>query len=126
MGGLFYDDVVMDEDKLIQFQSTMLSEFLPSFMPILEDNSALSWTDKQKTWQKIRRGRYLEFNLLEDRGVRFGLAGAKPSRTDAIMISAPPCIEWPYRHSPVPGSPEEQTLTLLQGPPVDWVNWRDE
>lgn len=121
VGGLFYDDVVLPEAQLLSFQARLLSEFLPSFSPILEENAGIPWTEEQKRWQRIRRGRYLEFNLLEDRGVRFGLAGAKPSRTDPIMISAPPSVEWPYGYSPVADSPEHETLKLLSRSPVDWV-----
>lgn len=137
IGGLFYDDVVLPGHQLVQFQVEMLSNFLPSYQPIIEQNVHKEWTESQKRWQRIRRGRYLEFNLLNDRGVRFGLASANASpnqrhgkssgrtaaqRTDSIMISAPPSIEWPYAFSPAPGSPEEETLRLLQTRPIDWVN----
>lgn len=121
VGGIFYDDVTLPQNELFTFQSRILSEIVPSFSPILEENSALTWTAEQKKWQKVRRGRYLEFNLLEDRGVRFGLAGSKPSRTDAIMISAPPSVEWPYGFIPKPDSAEEKTLNLLKGRPRDWA-----
>lgn len=124
VGGLFYDDVILSEEGLIEFQSTMLSSFLPSFTPILEENKDIVWTEDQKRWQRIRRGRYLEFNFLADRGVRFGLAGAKPSRMESIMISAPPAIEWPYHHVPEPHSAEQETIDLLQGRPVDWSSWQ--
>lgn len=107
LGGLFYDDLVLPEHTLFEFQTAMLDNFLPSFAHILDENASLPWTQQQKHWQRIRRGRYLEFNLLNDRGVRFGLAGGRPSRTESIMISAPPSIEWPYGYSPEPGSPEQ-------------------
>lgn len=106
---------------MLAFQSRILSEVVPSFSPILDENITLTWTSEQKRWQRIRRGRYLEFNLLEDRGVRFGLAGGKPSRTDAIMISAPPSVEWPYGFIPEPGSAEEITVNLLREKPRDWA-----
>lgn len=120
VGGLFYDDVVLPETRLHEFQATMLENFLPSYLPIISENAIIPWNEEQKRWQRIRRGRYLEFNLLEDRGVRFGLAGAKPSRTDAIMISAPPSVEWPYHFEPLSSSPEDETLKLLQSEPLDW------
>lgn len=123
VGGLFYDDLPLPSSRCVQFSSDMLDNFLPSFLPILRQNSGLSYTAQQKRWQRIRRGRYLEFNLLNDRGVRFGLAGAHHSRTDAIMISAPPSVEWPYRYEVKPNSPEWRTIHLLSGKPVEWVRF---
>ncbi|KAI0567792.1 Coproporphyrinogen 3 oxidase [Gracilaria domingensis] len=121
-GGLFYDDLELPRCQYIPFTTTMLKNFLPSYLPILQDNVALPFTAVQKRWQRIRRGRYLEFNLLNDRGVRFGLAGAHHSRTDSIMISAPPSVEWPYRYEVQSNSPEWKTLEFLQGEPIDWVS----
>lgn len=114
--------MVLPQDQLIDFQMNILSNVPESFDPIIRENAPKPWTEEQKRWQRIRRGRYLEFNLLEDRGVRFGLAGANPSRTDSIMISAPPAIEWPYGYKPEPGSSEEKTLQLLRAQPRDWVS----
>lgn len=122
VGGIFYDDLDLPGDELIRFQSAVLHNFLPSFQHIVNAQLDIPWTDHHKRWQRIRRGRYIEFNLLNDRGVRFGLAGAPPSRTDSIMISAPPSVEWPYRHEPAPDSPEAETLQLLSGKPIDWVD----
>lgn len=113
----------------------MLKQFLDSYYPIIEAQAGKPWTEDEKRWQRVRRGRYLEFNLINDRGVRFGLAAAnldrnqiddvaariKVSRTDSIMISAPPSIEWPFAYSPQPDSREEETLKLLQREPIDWV-----
>lgn len=121
VGGLFYDGVALPEPRLLDFQARLLSESFRSYLPILEENVEIPWTEEQKRWQRIRRGRYLEFNLLNDRGVRFGLAGGRPSRTDAIMISAPPSIDWPYNYVPASGSPEEKTSILLRGKPVEWA-----
>lgn len=121
IGGIFYDDLLLPGESLYNFQETVMTHFIPSFQHILENNRERRWTEAQKRWQRIRRGRYLEFNLLNDRGVRFGLAGAPPSRTDAIMISAPPSVEWPYGFSPKPGTPEHETQQLLSGPPIDWI-----
>lgn len=121
VGGLFYDDLPLSSSRCVQFSSDMLDNFLPSFLPILRQNCVLPYTAQQKRWQRIRRGRYLEFNLLNDRGVRFGLAGAHYSRTDAIMISAPPSVEWPYGYDVEPNSLEWRTVHLLRGKPVDWA-----
>lgn len=123
VGGLFYDDVQLpDGAQLFDFQKAILENFLPSFSHILHKHGQRQWSEKQKKWQRIRRGRYIEFNLLNDRGVRFGLAGAPPWRTDSIMISAPPSVEWPHNFVPDAGSPEEEALQLLSGSPLDWVN----
>jgi coproporphyrinogen III oxidase len=75
-------------------------------------------TDRERDWQLVRRGRYLEFNLLYDRGVRFGLEGG---RIESIMVSAPPLIAWKYDHVPEKGSREEELLELLSGQPKDWI-----
>lgn len=122
VGGLFYDELELEESKLVAFQRVLLTGFIPSFQPILNSNRGLPYSEEQKRWQRIRRGRYLEFNLLQDRGVRFGVAGATPSRFDSIMISAPPSIEWPYAHKPDVGSPEADTIALLTSPPRSWAS----
>lgn len=121
IGGIFYDDLQLPGKTLYDFQEAVVANFLPSFQFILDNNRGRIWSKAQKRWQRIRRGRYLEFNLLNDRGVRFGLAGAPPSRTDSIMISAPPSVEWPYGFSAAPGTPEYETQQLLARSPVDWV-----
>lgn len=121
IGGIFYDELQLSGAMLFDFQKTVVDNFLPSFSYIVQKNLHLPWSEEQKRWQRIRRGRYLEFNFLNDRGVRFGLAGAPSSRTDAILISAPPSVEWPYRYSPDPGTPEYETQQLLAGHPVNWL-----
>lgn len=120
VGGVFYDDLELPGDALMALQHSVLQGLLPSYEPALKAASG-EWNEEQKRWQRIRRARYIEFNLLFDRGVKFGLAGAPPSRTDAILISAPPSVEWPYGFRPDPGSPEAELVALLEGPPVDWA-----
>lgn len=122
VGGIFYDNMEWAPQELFDFQETVLQNFLPSYQHIINKHGRQPWTADQKRWQRIRRGRYIEFNLLNDRGVRFGLAGAPPWRTDAIMISAPPSVEWPYNFKPTNDSPEEETLNLISGKPIDWAN----
>ncbi len=78
--------------------------FMPSYLPIAHKRNELSFTDEQRQWQLVRRGRYLEFNLLYDRGVRFGLDGQ--GRTESVMVSAPPLIAWKYDVRPAEGSEE--------------------
>ena len=77
----------------------------------------MSFTDEKRQWQLLRRGRYLEFNLLYDRGVKFGLSGG---RLESIMVSAPPLIAWRYNVIPEEGSPEARLVSVLKQP-AEWV-----
>jgi len=90
---------------------------IPSWMPIAEKRSANEFTQAHRDWQLLRRGRYLEFNLLYDRGVKFGLEGG---RIESIMVSAPPLISWKYNVVPEEESPEADLVALLSAP-KDWV-----
>ncbi|CAI5462348.1 unnamed protein product [Closterium sp. Yama58-4] len=92
--------------------------FMDSFWPIVERRRGLAFTEDQRHWQLVRRGRYLEFNLLYDRGVKFGMDGS--GRVESIMVSAPPLIAWRYNVQPQPGSPEEELVKVLKAP-VEWA-----
>lgn len=110
--GIFYGDVeahhLPPRLSLFQFQKVVLDNIRPIFVEhVLNPNVNREYSAEQKSWQWIRRRRYLEFNLLSDRGVRFGLASAPAWRTDSIMISAPPLVEFPYHCTPEPSTPEE-------------------
>jgi coproporphyrinogen III oxidase len=83
----------------------------------MKKNYSLPFGEKQKEWQYLRRGRYAEFNLVWDRGTRFGLE--TDGRTESILMSLPPQANWEYNQQPDPGSPEEKTLSLLKKG-VDW------
>ena len=91
----------------------------PSWFPIIEKRQSLEYTEKQREWQLLRRGRYLEFNLLYDRGVKFGLANANP-RVEGVMVSAPPLIAWEYNHKIEPNSEEDRLMRILKSP-IEWV-----
>jgi coproporphyrinogen III oxidase len=82
-------------------------------------NHQLPFSKKEKQWQKLRRGRYVEFNLVLDKGTKFGLD--TDGRTESILMSLPPEAMWEYDHVPEPGSPEEKTQQLLKKN-IDWLN----
>ncbi|CAI5507291.1 unnamed protein product [Closterium sp. Naga37s-1] len=100
------------------FTGDVARGFMDSFWPIVATRRALPFTEAQQQWQLVRRGRYLEFNLLYDRGVKFGMDGN--GRVESIMVSAPPLIAWRYNVQPQPGSPEEELVKVLKSP-LDWA-----
>jgi coproporphyrinogen III oxidase len=117
-GGIFFDDVTVTADSLA-FTKGVVESWMPSWFPIVEERNDLPVTDQQRQWQLLRRGRYLEFNLLYDRGVKFGLANANP-RVEGVMVSAPPLIAFEYNHVVEAGSEEDRLLQILKNP-KDWV-----
>mmetsp|Transcript_1441 Transcript_1441/g.2559 ORF Transcript_1441/g.2559 Transcript_1441/m.2559 type:complete len:381 (-) Transcript_1441:1930-3072(-) len=117
-GGIFFDDLSATKATL-SFVEDVATGWMPSWLPIVEKNGSKEFTEEQKHWQCLRRGRYLEFNLLYDRGVKFGLANANP-RVEGVMVSAPPKIAFDYNHVPAEGSEEERLLKILKEP-KDWT-----
>ncbi|KAL7430137.1 hypothetical protein ACHAXM_002021 [Skeletonema potamos] len=117
-GGIFFDDLPATPATLA-FVKDVAAGWMPSWLPIVEKNGNKEYTEEQKHWQCLRRGRYLEFNLLYDRGVKFGLANANP-RVEGVMVSAPPKIAFDYNHVPAKGSEEERLLKVLKEP-KDWT-----
>ena len=117
-GGIFFDDVPASPSSAC-FVEDVARGWMPSWLPIVHRNRDVPYTEEQRHWQCLRRGRYLEFNLLYDRGVRFGLANANP-RVEGVMVSAPPVIAYDYNHVPSPGGEEERLLGILKEP-RDWV-----
>jgi coproporphyrinogen III oxidase len=83
-------------------------------MPIVNNRKNLTWTTEQKHFQLLRRGRYVEFNLLYDRGTQFGLQTG--GRTESILMSLPPEVIWEYNYTPEKGSPEEKLIETLKSP----------
>jgi len=117
-GGIFFDDMDMTDNSL-EFVKGVADLWMPSWIPIVEQRIETPVTDRQRQWQLLRRGRYLEFNLLYDRGVKFGLANANP-RVEGVMVSAPPLIAFEYNHPIEEGSPEAQLMKVLKSP-RNWV-----
>jgi coproporphyrinogen III oxidase len=122
IGGIFYDylrqDGEMNIDKLFDFSCSVGNTFLKAYLPIVEENKMLPFDESQKQWQLIRRGRYVEFNLVYDRGTRFGLETG--GRIESILMSLPEHASWLYNHVPAPGSAEEETMSLLRKG-IDWI-----
>lgn len=117
-GGVFFDDLPVSPTSTAYCKS-LTQTWMPSWLPIVQRRSKTPFTSRQKDWQLLRRGRYLEFNLLYDRGVKFGLANANP-RVEGVMVSAPPMIAYEYNHKVEPGSPEAELVKVLKQP-KEWV-----
>ena len=121
IGGVFYDYLRpqdgMDAAALLRFQQANGNAFLPAYLPIVEKRKEIPWNEVQQQWQEIRRGRYVEFNLIHDRGTLFGLK--TNGRTESILMSLPPRARWLYNHQPPAGSAEAELLEYLK--PRDWV-----
>jgi len=122
IGGLFFDYCKASEEMSMEnwfaFVSEVGNSFLASYVPIVEKRKNLPFSEAQRNWQEIRRGRYVEFNLVHDKGTLFGLK--TNGRIESILMSLPPHVQWVYDHHPEPGSEEERILEVLAHP-KDWV-----
>ncbi|KAJ8610173.1 hypothetical protein CTAYLR_008730 [Chrysophaeum taylorii] len=115
IGGIFFDDLDKTQlDDPESFARDVVAGFAPSWRAIVERRRDAAYTDAQRHWQLLRRGRYVEFNLLNDRGVRFGLS---PDAIERVLVSAPPLVAWDYgRRDPPPDSEEARLLSVLKHP----------
>ena len=114
-------DVPRTWEEIFAFVNTCGNSFLPSYVPIAERRRNMEYGDRQKQWQLYRRGRYVEFNLVYDRGTIFGLQ--TNGRTESILMSLPPLVRWDYDYNPEPNTPEAELYeTFLK--PQDWANWQ--
>ena len=105
VGGLFFDDLNQwDFDTCFAFMRSVADHYLPGYLPIVERRKDLPYTEQQRRFQLYRRGRYVEFNLIYDRGTIFGLQSG--GRTESILMSMPPLVRWQYNWQPEPGTPE--------------------
>jgi coproporphyrinogen III oxidase len=109
-------------EDLFAFQQECGRAFLPSYLPIAERRRDLEYSDRQRNFQLYRRGRYVEFNLVYDRGTIFGLQ--TNGRTESILMSLPPLVRWEYAYQPEPHSPEAELYERFLKP-QDWANWSD-
>jgi len=121
IGGIFYDHLKPGEnwtaEQLFAFAKSNGEAFIEAYFPIVEKRKTLPFTEKQKHWQLIRRGRYVEFNLIHDRGTIFGLKSN--GRTESILMSLPMNVRFEYDFNPEPDSEEEKFLHVLLEP----KNW---
>jgi len=122
VGGLFFDYCKAKKDFSMadwyNFVTEVGNSFLEAYVPIVEKRKDLPYTKAQRQWQEIRRGRYVEFNLVHDKGTLFGLK--TNGRIESILMSLPPHVQWIYNHQPEEGSEEERLIKLLKQP-VNWV-----
>jgi coproporphyrinogen III oxidase len=122
IGGVFYDHLrpkdAQEADQLLAFQQAGGNAFLPAYTPIVLRRKDTPYGEREKEWQEIRRGRYVEFNLVHDRGTLFGLR--TQGRTESILMSLPPRARWEYNYQPQPGTPEAGLLDACLHP-REWV-----
>lgn len=121
VGGLFFDDLNdMGFERCFEFLQATGDSFLPAYRPIVKKRKDHPYGERQREFQMYRRGRYVEFNLLYDRGTIFGLQSG--GRTESILMSLPPRVRWEYDWQPEPGSPEATLYTDFLRP----RNWLDD
>jgi coproporphyrinogen III oxidase len=107
-------------EDLFRFVQACGRTFLPAYVPIAERRRNLEYGDRQRQFQLYRRGRYVEFNLVYDRGTIFGLQ--TNGRTESILMSLPPLVRWQYNYQPEPGTPEAELYEIFLKP-QDWATW---
>ncbi|HXU33527.1 MAG TPA: oxygen-dependent coproporphyrinogen oxidase [Thermoanaerobaculia bacterium] len=118
VGGLFFDDLhAWGFGPCFEFLRAVGDCFLTAYLPLVERRRAHPWGERERKFQLLRRGRYVEFNLLFDRGTLFGIQSN--GRTESILMSLPPQVSWAYDWNPEPGSPEAELRDFLR--PRDWL-----
>ena len=121
IGGIFFDYVrpteSLSKEDAFRFVADVGRTFLKAYLPIVASNKSLAFSEQNRQWQLIRRGRYVEFNLVYDRGTRFGLETG--GRIESILMSLPEHASWVYNHIPNEGSPEANTQSKL----VKGIQW---
>lgn len=121
IGGIFFDEITPagrgDFEEQLAFVEDGIATLLPSYLPVVERRKDTPYGERERAWQAIRRGRYVEFNLVYDRGTAFGLQTG--GNIEAILMSMPPLASWRFDYRPEHGSSEEAALAFYQ--PRDWV-----
>jgi len=125
VGGVFFDYLGRESrgnaaeiEQYFKFVTEMAENWSASYQPIVERRKNSPWQEQQKNFQLLRRGRYVEFNLIYDRGTLFGLKTG--GRTESILMSLPPEVRWAYNYKPAAGGAEEKLLSVLRSP-QDWI-----
>lgn len=119
IGGLFFDDLNEPGfDQSFAFMRSVGDHYIKAYQPILERRKDSEFEESHRQWQLLRRGRYVEFNLVHDRGTLFGLQSG--GRTESILMSMPPLVAWDYQVVPEPGSAERELLDKYLVP-RDWL-----
>ena len=119
IGGIFFDDLNdRDPSEIRAFLRSAGEAFVPAYEPIIQRRKDMLFSEANRTWQQLRRGRYVEFNLVWDRGTVFGLK--TDARVESVLMSLPLTARWEVDHQPHPGSPEAQLVEVLREP-RDWV-----
>ncbi len=122
IGGIFFDRLNegegLSKEALFSYVKDVGEAFCPIYLKLLADNKNKTFTEAEKKWQLLRRGRYVEFNLVWDRGTKFGLD--TNGRTESILMSMPPHADWLYNYQPKEGSKEAETQQLLKKG-IDWA-----
>ncbi|KAI7798020.1 oxygen-dependent coproporphyrinogen-III oxidase, mitochondrial [Triplophysa rosa] len=120
IGGIFFDDLDSpNQEEVFNFVKSCAETVVPCYLPIVYKHLNDSFTPEEKDWQQVRRGRYVEFNLVYDRGVKFGLA-TPGSRIESILMSLPLTARWEYMHEPDKGTKEAKMLEVLRNP-IEWI-----
>jgi coproporphyrinogen III oxidase len=127
IGGIFYDYLrpggALSGNRLFHLQQSCGESFLEAYLPIVSRRKEMAYGEKEIFWQEIRRGRYVEFNLIHDRGTLFGLK--TNGRTESILMSLPPRARWVYNYQPEPGSAESHLLDVCLNP-RDWIQEKNQ
>lgn len=122
IGGIFYDHKKQDEKYTTDFWFALAqacgNAFIDAYIPIVQKRKNTTYNEQHKFWQEIRRGRYVEFNLIHDRGTLFGLKTS--GRTESILMSLPPTVRFEYNYQPAKGSEEDKLLQACLKP-KDWI-----
>lgn len=126
IGGIFFDHMNesagFTKENLYHFVSDIGHLFAPLYCKLISENKNKPYGDEEKQWQFVRRGRYVEFNLVYDKGTKFGLD--TEGRIESVLMSLPPLASWVYNYQPPKGSPEAKTLSLLKKD-LNWIDMKE-